>query len=209
MSAWAEMMRDTPLVAILRGVAPKDAVDIAGALYEGGIVCVEVPLNSPRPLESIKALRTAFDGKMLVGAGTVLTPGDVDEIETAGGQFIVSPNTDAAVIRATKAKGLFSLPGFYSASEAFAAVAAGADALKLFPADNAGPAYVKALKAVLPPSLPLLAVGGVGEHNVAAFLAAGATGFGLGSSLYKPGDTADAVGPRAANFVAALRAARA
>ena len=202
------MMRDIPLIAILRGVRPDEAVTIGQALFEGGIRCVEVPLNSPQPLDSIAALRKTFDGRMLVGAGTVLTPGDVGDVETAGGQFIVSPNADAGVIRTTKAKGLFSLPGFFTASEAFIAIAAGADALKLFPADSVTPAYIKALKTVLPPALPVLAVGGVNEGNLAGFLAAGAAGFGLGSSLYRPGLTPDDVRMRATNFVAVFEAAR-
>ncbi|MES1201780.1 MAG: 2-dehydro-3-deoxy-6-phosphogalactonate aldolase [Pseudomonadota bacterium] len=208
MILWSDMLRDMPLIAILRGLKPDDAIAIGEALYEGGIIAVEVPLNSPEPLTSIAALRKNFAGKMLVGAGTVLTPGDVGDVESAGGQFIVSPNSDVGVIRTTKAKGLLSLPGFFTASEAFSAISAGADALKLFPADSVTPAYIKALKAVLPPTLPVLAVGGVNENNLAAFLAAGAAGFGLGSGLFKPGDGPEQVRTKARRYVEAFKAAR-
>lgn len=207
MNTWTTMLRSMPLIAILRGVKPDEAVAIGQALHDGGILAVEVPLNSPHPLHSVAALRKAFDGRMVIGAGTVLSPNEVGEVADAGGQFIVSPNTDAAVIRAAKAKALLSLPGFFTASEAFAAISAGADALKLFPADSVGPAYVKALKAVLPPTLPVFAVGGVNDANLGAFLAAGAAGFGLGSGLFKPGDSAESVRGKAAAYVSAYRGA--
>ncbi|HVZ98852.1 MAG TPA: 2-dehydro-3-deoxy-6-phosphogalactonate aldolase [Caulobacterales bacterium] len=208
MSLWARMLSEMPLIAILRGVTPDEAIAIGQALHEAGLVCVEVPLNSPKPLGSIAALAGVFEGRMLVGAGTVLTPADVDEVKRAGGQFVVSPNADSAVIKATKAAGLLSLPGFYTPSEAFAAIAAGADALKLFPADTAPPAYVKALKAVLPSESPLFAVGGVSEAKMADYLAAGARGFGLGSGLYRPGDAPETVRARAESYVRAYKAAR-
>jgi 2-dehydro-3-deoxyphosphogalactonate aldolase len=199
---------DQPLVAILRGMAPGEAVDVAGALFDAGMVCAEVPLNSPEPLRSIAAMRAAFDGRMLIGAGTVITAAEADAVADAGGQFVVSPNTDTAVIAATKARGMLSLPGFFTASEAFAAMAAGADALKLFPADVGGANYVKALRSVLPKTTPLLAVGGVDLDKMDAFLAAGADGFGFGASLYKPGDAARVVGERAKRLVDAFKALR-
>lgn len=204
----SSVLTEMPIVAILRGVEPHEAVAIAEALYQSGVICVEVPLNSPRPLESIAAIRAAFDGRMLTGAGTVLTPRDVAEVVSAGGEFIVSPNTEVSVIRETKDKGLASLPGFFTPSEAFTALQAGADALKLFPAENAPSAYVRAIKTVLPPQAPLLVVGGVDESKIADYLAAGAIGFGLGSTLYKPGFTAEEVGARTASFVGAFKRAR-
>lgn len=202
------LVLDPPIVAILRGLTPPEALDIAAALYDAGVRWLEVPLNSPEPLQSIAAMRKAYDGRMQIGAGTVLTPADVQAVCDAGGQFVVSPNTDTAVIAATKNLGLVSMPGFFTASEGFAAIAAGADALKLFPADAAGPAYVKALKVVLPSHVPVLAVGGVDESKIAPYFAAGAAGFGLGSTLYRPGDKAADVNARARRFLAACAAAR-
>lgn len=205
---WDRIIRDVPIVAILRGVTPAEAVAVAQALFEGGVLAVEVPLNSPEPLKSIAAIRAAFDARMFVGAGTVLTMSEVGDIAAAGAEFAVSPNIDASVIAATKAKGLVSLPGFFTPSEAFAAIAAGADALKLFPGDHAPPGFLKAMKAVLPPHIPVLAVGGVDEGRIGAYLAAGAAGFGLGSTLYRPGDAPDNVRMRALSFVSAFERAR-
>jgi 2-dehydro-3-deoxyphosphogalactonate aldolase len=205
---WTAILADIPLVAILRGIAPDEALPVAQALYDSGVLCVEVPLNSPRPLESIKAIRDAFDGRMFVGAGTVLTTADVANVKAAGGEFIVSPNVNTDVIRATKAHALISLPGFFTPSEAFAAIEAGADALKLFPAEHAPPAYLRAMKAVLPPALPVLAVGGIDEDKFASYLAAGAAGFGLGSALYRPGASPIDVEAHAQALVAAFRAER-
>jgi 2-dehydro-3-deoxyphosphogalactonate aldolase len=205
---WSSVIETMPLVAILRGLTPAEAVPIATALQDAGIVCLEVPLNSPEPLKSIAAIRKAFDGVALVGAGTVLTADDVAEAAAAGAEFMVSPNTDAKVIEATKARGLRSLPGFFTPSEAFVASQAGADALKLFPADSAIPAHLKAMKAVLPPALPVLAVGGVSEANMADWVAAGAAGFGVGGALYRPGDSPTAVRENATALVAAFRTAR-
>jgi len=202
-----DVIRDMPLVAILRGVTPSEAVAVAQALFDAGFRCVETPLNSPDPLASIAAMRKHFDGRLLIGAGTVLSAADAADVANAGAQFMVAPNTNADVIAAAKRNGLLAMPGFMTPSEAFAALTAGADALKLFPADQAGPAFVRALRAVLPQT-PLFAVGGVSEAQIAPYLAAGATGFGLGASLYKPGDTPDVVHARAAGFVKALREAR-
>jgi 2-dehydro-3-deoxyphosphogalactonate aldolase len=200
---WDEVLRARPLIAILRGLQPDEAVAIGEALVGAGFLCIEVPLNTPQPLESIRALRAALGDLALVGAGTVLEPGQVADIAEAGGQIIVSPNMDAGVIAAAKAAGLVSLPGVFTATEAFAALKAGADGLKLFPAEIAGPAAVKALKAVLPRGCPLMPVGGIEPETLAPYLAAGAAGFGIGGALYKPGWTAAQVGERAAAFVAA------
>ena len=201
---WDARFGAAPIVAILRGVAPAEAAEIAAALYDAGLRCVEVTLNSPQPLASIAAIRERLGEDMLVGAGTVLTTAEVAQAAAAGAQLIVSPNTDPAVIAATKQAGLISLPGVFTPSEAFAALAAGADALKLFPAEAASPAVLKALLAVLPTGTPVLPVGGVEAGALAAWRAVGAAGFGVGGALYKPGLGADAVRSRAQAFVEAL-----
>ena len=203
---WTEALQALPLIAILRGLKPEEAADIGEGLVAAGFRCLEVPLNSPSPLDSIARMRAALGDRAIVGAGTVLTPGHVQQVAGAGGQIVISPNTDPAVIRATKAAGMISLPGFYTASEAFAALAAGADGLKLFPAEAAGPAVIKALKAVLPAGCDVFAVGGVEPANMAAYRTAGAAGFGIGSSLYAPGRSADDVHARARAFVDAWAA---
>ena len=192
-----------PLVAILRGLDPADAKPMLEALIAAGIGLVEVPLNSPDPLTSIRAMAAEARGRARVGAGTVLTVAEVEAVKHNGGQMIVSPNRDDAVIRAAKAAGLDSYPGVFTATEALGAIAAGADALKLFPADILGPKGIKALAAVLPKVIPLLAVGGVDAGNMGDYLKAGATGFGLGTSLFTPGMSADEVGARARAMVAA------
>jgi len=192
-----------PLVAILRGLDPVDAKPMLEALIAAGIGLVEVPLNSPDPLTSIRAMATEARGRARIGAGTVLTAAEVAAVKAAGGQMIVSPNRDDAVIKAAKAAGLDSYPGVFTATEALGAIAAGADALKLFPADILGPKGIKALAAVLPKVIPLLAVGGVDAGNMGDYLKAGATGFGLGTSLFTPGMSADEVGARARAMVAA------
>lgn len=195
-----------PLIAILRGLLPEEAVQVGEAIVAAGFVCLEVPLNSPRPLESIRLLRDALEGRALVGAGTVLTVEAARRVADAGSQMVISPNTNPEVIRAAKALGLLSVPGFFTPSEAFAALDAGADVLKLFPAEVAGPGGLKAVRAVLPGSARVYAVGGVDPDNVAAWRTAGASGFGLGSALFKPGKTAEQVGAAAAAFVTAWRA---
>jgi 2-dehydro-3-deoxyphosphogalactonate aldolase len=199
-----DALKELPLIAIIRGVTPDEAVGIGEALFSAGIRVVEVPLNSPEPLESIRRL-SAFEGRMAWGAGTVLTPAAVDQVKAAGGQLVVSPNTDAAVIQRTLELGMTPMPGFGSASETFAAVAAGAKWLKLFPASTYGPGHLKALKEVLPPEVVLQPVGGVRAETMAEWWKAGARGFGLGGELYRPGMTAEEVERRAQNCVKALR----
>jgi 2-dehydro-3-deoxyphosphogalactonate aldolase len=195
-----------PLVAILRGLTPEEAVDVGEALLGAGFTCLEVPLNSPRPLESIRLLREALGDRAIVGAGTVLTPEAVRDVVAAKGQIIISPNADADVIRETVAVGALSMPGVFTATEAFAALKAGAQVLKLFPSEIAGPAGLKALRAVLPSDQRLYAVGGVTPDNLASWRAAGASGFGIGGALFKPGMTAADVGERARAFVTAWNA---
>ena len=197
-----------PLIAILRGVTPPEAAAVAQALAEAGITMIETPLNSPDPLASIKAMRAALGDRAQIGAGTVLSVAQAEAVAAAGGRFVVSPNTDAAVIARTRALGMASWPGAFTATECFAALAAGATGLKIFPASTLGPEGIRALRAVLPAAAAVYAVGGAGTETFAAYLAAGATGFGLGSNLYKPGDSAEAVAAKARGIVAAFDAAR-
>jgi 2-dehydro-3-deoxyphosphogalactonate aldolase len=196
-----------PLVAILRGIRPDEAETVVEALIEAGIGLIEVPLNSPEPLASIALMAARAGGGARIGAGTVLTADEVKAVAEAGGGFVVSPNRDDGVIRATKAAGLASFPGVFTATEALGAIAAGADALKFFPADLLGPAGINARATILPRGVPLLAVGGIDASNIAAYLKAGVAGFGIGSSLYKPGLSPAEVGARAKAMVAAWRGA--
>jgi len=186
-------------------VTPEAVVAIGEALVREGFAIVEVPLNSPQPLESIRRLRGALGTDVLVGAGTVTTPADARAVADAGGTLIVMPHADVAVVRAAKDAGLACVPGVATPTEAFAALAAGADALKLFPAEMARFAVVKALRAVLPRGTRLLPVGGITPENMAPYVAAGAAGFGLGSALYRPGDGAAAVADNARAFVDAWK----
>jgi len=195
-------MRALPLVAILRGLKPAEAPAIGEVLVEAGFRLIEVPLNSPQPLDSIAALRTRFPDAV-IGAGTVLTTEEARAVASAGGELVVAPNFERDVVEETVRLGLASLPGVMTPTEAFAALKAGAHGLKLFPAELASPAVVKAFLAVLPKGTPLIPVGGIGADNMAAWRAAGAAGFGLGSSLYKPGDDAATVKAKAAAIVSA------
>ena len=192
-----------PLVAILRGLRPEEAVDVGEALVTAGFTCLEVPMNSPEPLRSVRHLRDALGDRAVVGAGTVLTPDAVAAVADAGGQIVISPNTNPAVIRAAKAAGLLSMPGFFTPSEAFAALDAGADVLKLFPAEIAGPGGLKAVRAVLPASTRVYAVGGADAASVPIWRSAGASGFGIGSAIFKPGQSAADVERQARAFVVA------
>jgi 2-dehydro-3-deoxyphosphogalactonate aldolase len=195
-----------PIVAILRGVKPDEIDAIGDALIEAGVTVIEVPLNSPQPFESIKRLAERHAHHALVGAGTVLEANDVARVKEAGGQLVVAPNFDAAVVRAAKAAGLASLPGVMTPSEGFAALKAGADGLKLFPAEIIPPAVFKAWRAVFAPDTLLLAVGGVGVENIGSYAEAGASGYGIGSALYKPGRPAADIGKLARALVAAAKA---
>jgi 2-dehydro-3-deoxyphosphogalactonate aldolase len=186
-----------PIVAILRGLPPADALAVGRALIDAGIRLIEVPLNSPEPFVSIARLRGEFGAEALIGAGTVLNPEDVERVAAAGGQLIVAPNTDVRVIRRTVQLGLEPFPGFMSPSEAFAAIEAGAQRLKLFPANALGTGHLQAIREVLPGQVEVWAVGGTGAHDLAQWIAAGARGIGVGGSLYKAGDTPDVVRERA------------
>lgn len=199
-----DALAETPVVAIIRGVKPLEVLDVAEALYEAGIRVVEVPLNSPEPLDSLRRLRALSD-RMVYGAGTVLTPEAVRQVAQAGGRIVVSPDTRPEVIRTVVEAGLDPLPGFGTASEAFRAYDAGARRLKLFPAGSYGPRHLKALKEVLPGDAVIMPVGGVGPEQMAEWWAAGARGFGVGGDLYRAGFTPAEVGERARSVVAAAR----
>lgn len=191
------------LIAILRGVQPHEAADMARALVDAGISMIEVPLNSPEPLKSIRAMKEAVGDAAMIGAGTVLTPDDVANVKKASGEFIVSPNCDIEVIAKTKELGMGSWPGVLTPSECFAAIKAGADGLKIFPASIIGADGIKAMRAVLPAQMPVYAVGGVGPDDFATYAKAGCDGFGLGSGIYKPGMSVADVSKAAVDYVAA------
>jgi 2-dehydro-3-deoxyphosphogalactonate aldolase len=193
-----------PLVAIIRGVTPEDAAGVGEALFDAGIRIIEVPLNSPDPIASIAKLAALFGDRALIGAGTVLDPADVARIADVGGRLIVAPNTNPEVIQAAVAAGMVAAPGFFTPSEAFTAIRAGAHALKFFPAEAASPAVVKSMRAVLPKDVPLLVVGGVAPQAMAPWLQAGANGFGLGSGVYRPGQRPQEVAAQARAYVQAL-----
>jgi 2-dehydro-3-deoxyphosphogalactonate aldolase len=199
---------DCGLVAILRGVSPAEVVAIGGALHAAGIRVVEVPLNSPDPFTSIGKLASAFAGRMVVGAGTVLDASDINLLKTHKGEIAVSPDCNAAVIQRAREAGLIPIPGVFTPTEAFAAIRAGASHLKLFPAEAASPVTVKAWKAVLPRNVRIYAVGGITPHNMQPWIDAGAAGFGIGSNIYKPGMTALSVEEAARAFVTAWKSLR-
>ena len=195
-----------PLIAILRGVRPEEVLAIAAALEAAGIAIIEVPLNSPDPIGSIRRLAEACGDRLLIGAGTVMNESQVQAIAAAGGRLLVTPHADPVVVRAAKAHGMLAVPGFFTPSEAFAMLAAGADGLKLFPAEAASPAVLRALRAVLPPGTMVLPVGGIDGSNMSGWLDAGAAGFGIGSSIYRAGDSAEVVAEKARILVRALAA---
>ncbi len=201
LKAW---LARSPLIAILRGVTPDEVVAVAEALAAHGIAIVEVPLNSPDPFESVRRLVARFGDRLLIGAGTVMTVAQVEQLERAGGRLVVTPHAAGDVIRAAKQHGMIACPGIATPTEAFAMLAAGADALKLFPAEASSPAVLRAMRAVLPAGTLTLPVGGIEPGNMRPWLDAGAVGFGIGGSIFRPGDTAQAVGDKAARLLAAL-----
>jgi len=201
---FADWLRRCPLVAILRGVKPVEVVDIASALVEAGFCMIEVPLNSPEPFDSIMKLSKRFGDDALIGAGTVIDSEQVAKVSDAGGKIIVMPHADERVVEAAKRRSMFALPGFATATEGFRMIAAGADGIKLFPAEANPPKVLKALRAILPKNMPVLPVGGITPGNMREYWEAGATGFGLGSALYRPGDTESKVAQAAAEFRLAL-----
>lgn len=196
-------MNHRHIIAILRGITPDEMLPVCNALVDAGITMIEVPLNSPEPLRSIGDAAKQFDGRALIGAGTVLARFEVDEVADAGGQFIVSPDTNPGVIGATIERGLESYPGVFTPSDAFTAIRSGATGLKFFPAEVLGPKGIKAMKAVLPPTIPLYAVGGANPDNFGEYFAAGCAGFGLGTYIFKPGMSVTDVAQRAAAAVLA------
>ena len=198
-----ESLRRFPLIAILRGVSADEVVELGNVLLECGFRVIEVPLNSPRPLQSIQRLRESLPADCIVGAGTVLSATQVREVASAGGQIIVTPHSDPSVIRAAKDAGLICAPGVVTPTEAFAALAAGADALKLFPAELVSPAVLAAMRSVLPPSTLMLPVGGITPESMQAYRKAGASGFGLGSALYRAGQSLEQTTLNARRFVQA------
>ena len=206
MTSFRTRLQRTPLVAILRGITADEAEPIGATLVEAGIEIIEVPLNSPAPFASIERLARAFGETALIGAGTVLRPEQVDAVFEAGGHLIVMPHSDDTIIRRAKTRDLTCIPGFATPTEAFGAIFAGADALKLFPAEGSSPSVLKSLRAVLPPDTPLIPVGGIDEARFESWLRAGAAGFGVGSALYRPGIERLELRSRAQKLTAALRA---
>jgi len=199
------LLAAAPLVAILRGIRPDEAEPVGAALVAAGLRVIEVPLNSPDPLDSIGRLAGRFGQDCLIGAGTVMREAEVEAVAQAGGRLIVTPHADPAIVRAAKARGLLAIPGFFTPAEAFALLAAGADALKLFPAEAGSPAMLRALLAVLPAGTLVLPVGGMDETAIPRWRAAGAAGYGIGSALFKPGDSPEVVAGKAAALVGALQ----
>ena len=205
MITFAAALKQCPLVAILRGIEPNEAIEIGGCLVEAGFVLIEVPLNSPDPLNSISKLAKKFGSHAMIGAGTVLRGDEIETITNAGGQIIISPNTNIDVILKTKSLDLISMPGIATITEAFVALEAGADALKMFPAEGLSPSVLKAMRAVLPKNAPVLPVGGIGPNNMREYVTAGAQGFGIGSFLYERGKTTVEVARDANKMISAWR----
>lgn len=206
--AFDQAFGQCPLIAILRGITPDEALDIGEALFDAGFRIIEVPLNSPEPFRTIERLARHFAGRAVIGAGTVLTANNVDQVAAAGGTLIVAPNFDHAVVAQASCQGLVAIPGVFTPTETFAALAAGAPAVKLFPAELASPGGIRAMTSVAPEGARILPVGGISPESLATWHAAGAAGFGIGSALYKPGFTADDVRTRAVQFVGAANALR-
>jgi 2-dehydro-3-deoxyphosphogalactonate aldolase len=204
--AFSDWLHPVPLIAILRGIKPAEIPAIGQALVDAGIRIIEVPLNSPEPLSSIEKLATLFDGQVLAGAGTVLDPRSVQDVKAAGGRLIVMPHADAQVVEAARANGMYAAPGFATPTEAFRMLEAGANAIKLFPAEAASPNVLKAMRAILPPEALIIPVGGITPDRLEGYWSAGANGFGLGSALYKPGMEAAQVSANAQQFCARIRA---
>jgi 2-dehydro-3-deoxyphosphogalactonate aldolase len=204
-SDFAGWISRCPVIAILRGIKPDEVESIGEALEEAGVTIVEVPLNSPDPFESIGTLARVFGDRMLVGAGTLTAPAQVAEVACVGGKLIVTPHADLSIISAAKHAGLFAVPGFFNPTEAFALLKAGSDAIKLFPAEVVGTSMLKALKAVLPKDALVIPVGGIDKQSIATWMAAGANAFGVGSSIYRPGDDAKIVKQKATVLIDALR----
>jgi 2-dehydro-3-deoxyphosphogalactonate aldolase len=196
-----------PLIAILRGVRPDEVIPICAALEAAGIAIVEVPLNSPQPFDSIRLLAENFGDRLLIGAGTVMTPAQVEEVAGVGGRLIVTPHADPEIVLAAKRLRMATAPGFFTPAEAFSLLNAGADAIKLFPAEGSNPAALRGMRAILPPGTLVIPVGGIATDNIRVWHEAGAAGYGIGSSIYKPGDSAEVVGRKAAALVEAVRAA--
>jgi 2-dehydro-3-deoxyphosphogalactonate aldolase len=203
---FTDYLAECPIIAILRGIEPGEVVSVGRALIDAGVRIIEIPLNSPEPFESIKRLANDVGDSALIGAGTVLQVPDVERVRQAGGQLVVSPNTNPEVIAATVTAQMVSVPGYFTPTEAFVAIHAGAHAIKLFPAEAASTAVVKAQRAVLPSDIPLLVVGGVQAKDIGGWLSAGASGFGLGGAIYRPGQTAQQVHEQARAFIEALAA---
>jgi 2-dehydro-3-deoxyphosphogalactonate aldolase len=206
MSPFIAHLKGMPLIAILRGVTPAEGENIAAALIEAGFLIIEVPLNSPSPFATIELLAKRFGRNAVIGAGTVLEAGDVERLHDVGGSLVVMPHADPAIVARAKSLGLACVPGFATPTEAFRMIAAGGDALKLFPAEAASPLALKSMRAVLPPEVPILPVGGIGLQSFETWWKAGARGFGIGSALYRTGDSPAVVGERARAQVAAMRA---
>ena len=206
MTRLSEYLSPLPLIAVLRGISPEEITAVAGALADEGFRVLEVPLNSPRPFESIRLLAREFGDRCLVGAGTVIAAADVARVRDAGGKLVVMPHADTAVILEAKALGMVCVPGVATPTEAFAALAAGADGLKMFPSDQLPPPALKAWRAVLPRETLVFPVGGIRPDNMGPYWAAGANGFGTGSNLYQPGSTVEHVRSAAAAYAAAFRA---